>query len=55
MSERETFRDVMRQRRQWPKGSADYDYRTRAARKLVWMIRKVPTTEWAARMQEFEK
>lgn len=55
MTTRDTFRDVMRERRRWPAGSADREYLTRAARKLAWIIRGVPTTEWDARMKEAEK
>ena len=55
MTTREVFHDVMRQRRQWPKGSTEWGYLTRAARKLAWMVWGVPTTEWADRMQEFEQ
>lgn len=44
---RELFHDIMRQRRQWPVGSSDWAYRTRAARKLVWMMRGIPTAEWS--------
>lgn len=46
MTTRERFRALMAERRKWPKGSVDHNYRTRAARKLVWIIRRVPTTEW---------
>jgi len=46
MTTREHFRRIMAERRRFPPGSADYDYRTRAARKYVWIMRGVPTTEW---------
>lgn len=46
MTTRQNFRALMAERRNWPKGSADHDYRSRAARKLVWIMRNVPTTEW---------
>ena len=41
-----TFLALMAERRQWPKGSADYAYRTKAARKLVWIIKGRPVNEW---------
>jgi hypothetical protein len=37
----------MAERRAFRPGSADHDYRTRAARKLVWLMRGVPTSEWS--------
>lgn len=33
------FHRLMRERRQFAPGSPDHAYRTRAARRLVWMIR----------------
>lgn len=46
MTTREIFRALMAERRQWPHGSADWMYRTRAARKLVWLIRGIPENQW---------
>lgn len=46
MTTRDHFRAVMADRRQWPRGSMDHEYRTRAAAKLLLIIRDVPTTEW---------
>ena len=46
MTTRALFHEIMAERRRWPKGSADWDYRTRAARKLVWMIRGIPVIDW---------
>ncbi len=43
---KQLFRDIMAERRQWPRGSADYEYRTRAARTYLLMHLKVPTTQW---------
>lgn len=40
------FRALMAERRLWPRGSADHEYRTRAARKLIWLMRGVPTNQW---------
>ena len=41
------FRQMMSERRQFMKGTADHEYRTRAARKYLWMMRGVPTSEWS--------
>jgi hypothetical protein len=46
MTTRDHFRALMADRRAWPKGSADHEYRSRAARRLVWIIRKVPAACW---------
>lgn len=46
MTTRQTFLALMAERRHWPRGSADHDYRTRAARKLIWIMRGVPVSEW---------
>jgi 23S rRNA U2552 (ribose-2'-O)-methylase RlmE/FtsJ len=46
MTTRQTFIALMRERRAWPKGSADHEYRSRAARKLVWIMRGIPVLEW---------
>lgn len=43
---RQLFLTTMAERRRYPKGSQDWNYRTRAARTYVWMMRGVPTTEW---------
>ena len=40
------FRRMMRERKKFSRGTADHEYRTRAARKLVWMINGVPVSEW---------
>lgn len=47
MTTRDFFLALMAERRRWPRGTADHEYRTRAARKLVWLMRGVPTEEWA--------
>ena len=41
------FHRLMRERRMFAAGSPDHEYRTHAARKLVWMMRGVPVGEWA--------
>ena len=46
MTTREHFRALMAERRNWPRGSADHEYRSRAARKLLNLIRGVPVDQW---------
>lgn len=46
MNTRTIFRALMAERRTHPRGTPDHEYRTRAARKLLWAMRGVPTTEW---------
>ena len=46
MTTRETFFALMAERRLWPKGSADHEYRSRAARQLYWIIKGIPSGEW---------
>ena len=46
MTTREHFRALMADRRAWPRGSADWEYRSRAARKLLNLIRGVPVDQW---------
>lgn len=46
MTTRQHFIALMAERRAWPRGSADHEYRSRAARRLVWIIRKVPAACW---------
>jgi len=40
------FRQMMRERRAFPRGSVEREWRTRAARKYVWMMRRIPVCEW---------
>lgn len=40
------FRALMAERRQFQRGTPDHNYRTRAARTLVWLMRGVPASEW---------
>jgi hypothetical protein len=40
------FHHLMRERRLFAAGSPDHAYRTRAARKIVWLMRGVPASEW---------
>lgn len=44
--ERTEFRRLMAERLAYPIGSPDYNYRTRAARQLLLMMRGIPVTEW---------
>jgi hypothetical protein len=44
---RTEFHRIMADRRQWPPGSADWEYRSRAARRLVWIIKGIPAEQWA--------
>ncbi len=44
--ERELFRLMLRDRRAFPKGSLDWEWRTAAARKYMWMMRGIPVMEW---------
>lgn len=46
MSARNLFRATMAQRRKSKRDPYMFDAMTRAARKYVWMMRGVPTTEW---------
>ena len=43
---RSEFMRMMAERRACAPGSPDHEYRTRAARKLVWLMRGVPVLEW---------
>jgi len=40
------FRQTMRERRLYDRASPEWAWRTRAARKYVWMIRDVAPMEW---------
>lgn len=46
MTTRTIFRALMAERRSYLRGTPDHEYRTRAARKIVWIMRGVPATEW---------
>lgn len=46
MTTRENFLRAMSERRKWPRGSMDWSALTTAARKYLWILRDVPTTEW---------
>jgi hypothetical protein len=42
------FRQLMCERRAFPKGSPDHAYRTRAARHMIFIHRGVPASQWGA-------
>lgn len=44
---RAAFRQIMRERREYRRGDLEFDWRTRAARKFVWLLRGVPTSKWS--------
>lgn len=46
MTAKENFLQMMRERRRYPPTSPEWEWRTRAARKFVWLMRGVPTQEW---------
>lgn len=46
MTAKDFFLQMMRERRHYAPGSAEWTWRTRAARKYVWMLRGVPVREW---------
>lgn len=43
---RSEFMRMMAERRAYAPGSPDHNWRSRAARKLVWLMRGVPVLEW---------
>lgn len=44
---RSEFHRMMSERKEYPRNSLDWQWRTNAARKLVWMMRGVPVINWA--------
>lgn len=46
MTIRDHFRAALRDRRAFPRDSLDWQYRTRAARKYLLMLRGVAPNEW---------
>ena len=46
MTTKATFLAIMAVRRGYKPGSADHDYLSRSARKMVWLMRKVPVDKW---------
>ena len=37
---------ALAERKKWPKGSADHEYRSRACRRLWWIIKGRPSNAW---------
>jgi hypothetical protein len=48
LTTKDHFHILMAQRRGWRRGTVEHSYMTRAARKLVWIIRGVPAMNWPA-------
>ncbi len=46
---RALFRRMMAERRQFARGSLDHNYRTRAARKYLWLAIGQPADKWEDR------
>ena len=46
MNAKSYFRNVMSERRAFARGTPDHAYRTRAARRLLSIVRGVPSVEW---------
>lgn len=46
MTARQNFRRMLSERRRFLTGSPDWNYRTRAARTYLNILRGVPTAEW---------
>lgn len=46
MTLRDHFKQMMRERRHYQPGSMEHEWRTRAARKYVWMLRRAPVCDW---------
>jgi hypothetical protein len=40
------FKELMAERRKFNRGTAEHAWRTRAARKYVWMMRDIPVCDW---------
>ena len=48
MTTKDHFKALMGERRMFAPGSVEHTWRTRAARKLAWIIRGVPSSQWGA-------
>lgn len=46
MTTREWFRLMLRERRAFPMDSPEWEWRTAAARKYLYLMRGVPALEW---------
>lgn len=47
MTARAAFLVIMAERRAHKPGTADHEYRTRAGRQLVWIMRGIPSSLWS--------
>lgn len=46
MTARESALALLRERKQFRKGSLDWEYRTRSARTLIRLAMKIPAIDW---------
>lgn len=46
MTARQNLRQMLHERRMFPRGSMDWQWRTRAARKYLAICKGVPASEW---------
>ena len=46
MTAKDHFRALMRERRHFPRGHPEHEWRTRAARKFALIVRGVPASKW---------
>ncbi|WP_210402370.1 hypothetical protein [Thioclava sp. DLFJ4-1] len=46
MSPRDHALQMIRERRAYPVGSSDWEWRTSAARKYIWMSFGIPVNKW---------
>lgn len=46
MTTRQHLLSLLAERKAWPKGSADHEYRSRACRRLWWIIKGRPSNTW---------
>jgi len=46
---RAILQQLLQDRRAFAAGTPDHDYRTRSARKRVWMLRGVPVNDWTVK------
>ena len=47
MTTKQHFRALMFERRAFDRSSAEHLYLTRAGRKFVWLMRRIPTSQWS--------
>lgn len=46
MTALDLLKQMLRERKQFPRGSLDHEWRSAAARKYYWITRRIPRTEW---------